>query len=280
MAALPASADQGRLPFRAQVQISDVQYDSPGWDSGSNWSLNKEWVDVTNTGRYGVNLNGWTLEGRDGRAYEFHLRLGGRETVRVHTGVGRDTVRDVYQDRRTYAWDNRSDTATLRNDRDRVIDVVSWGRGLGRGHVLPGRHFGRGHILPGRHHNRGPVLPGRHHGRGHVLPIGPIGRGPVLPGRHNGRVNELPVGRGTGLPVGHVGRTNELPVGHVGRTNELPVGHVGRTNELPVGHVGRTNELPVGHVGRGNELPVGQLGRGQMLPGSHQGTFGRGSDRH
>ncbi|MET8284487.1 lamin tail domain-containing protein, partial [Streptomyces sp. NPDC005132] len=142
------------------MQISQVQYDSPGWDSGSNASLNKEWVEVTNTGRSGVNLDGWTLSGRDGRAYVFDLRLGGRETVRVHTGVGRDAGRNVYQDRRGYAWDNRADTATLRNDRNRVIDVVTWGRGpIGRGHVLPGRHYGRGHVFPGRHNGRGHGLP-------------------------------------------------------------------------------------------------------------------------
>ncbi|MGW2715953.1 lamin tail domain-containing protein, partial [Streptomyces sp. NPDC001356] len=31
-----------------------------------------------------------------------------------------------YQDLRAYVWDNRSDTATLRNDRDRFLDEVSW----------------------------------------------------------------------------------------------------------------------------------------------------------
>ncbi|MFG2478917.1 lamin tail domain-containing protein [Streptomyces fagopyri] len=262
VAALPASADQGRFPYRAQVQISRVQYDSPGWDSGSNASLNKEWVEVTNTGRSWVNLDGWTLSGRDGRAYEFHLRLGGRATVRVHTGVGRDAGRDVYQDRRGYAWDNRADTATLRNDRLRVIDTVTWGRlPIGRGHLFPGRHHGRGHVFPGGHNGRGHVFPGRHNGRGHELPIG-----------HNGRGHEL--------PIGHIGRGNDLPIGHIGRGNDLPIGHVGRGNELPIGHVGRGNELPIGHVGRGNDLPIGHLGRGDGMLGGHEGNGGRGQGRH
>ncbi|MGW5060474.1 lamin tail domain-containing protein, partial [Streptomyces sp. NPDC004096] len=34
---------------------------------------------------------------------------------------------DLYQDRRNYAWDNHTDTATLRNDRGRIIDTTSWG---------------------------------------------------------------------------------------------------------------------------------------------------------
>ncbi|MDH6493498.1 hypothetical protein M2157_009585 [Streptomyces sp. SAI-127] len=40
-------------------------------------------------------------------------------------------------DRHNEAWDNHSDTATLRNDHDRFIDE-SWGR-------HGGRHHGGGH---------------------------------------------------------------------------------------------------------------------------------------
>ncbi|MGW4387773.1 lamin tail domain-containing protein [Streptomyces sp. NPDC004685] len=135
-----ASADAAVRPDRDRVEISGAQYDSPGWDNGTNRSLNKEWIDVTNTSRHAVNLDGWTLSGRDGRTYTFHhYRLAARSTVRVHTGVGRDSGRDVYQDRRRYAWDNRSDTATLRDDRNRRVDTLSWGghrddRGHGHGH--------------------------------------------------------------------------------------------------------------------------------------------------
>ncbi|WP_302185345.1 hypothetical protein [Streptomyces sp. GMY02] len=35
----------------------------------------------------------------------------------------------MYQDRRDYVWDNCRDTATLRNDRARVVDSLSWGHG-------------------------------------------------------------------------------------------------------------------------------------------------------
>ncbi|MEU2166062.1 lamin tail domain-containing protein, partial [Streptomyces sp. NPDC019208] len=114
--------------FRSTVVIGQVQYDSPGRDDHSNRSLNAEWVEVRNTGRHAVNLRGYTLSDRDGNRYRFdHLRLNGRSSVRVHTGIGRDTRTDVYQDRRNYIWDNR-DTATLRNDHGRTIDTKSWGR--------------------------------------------------------------------------------------------------------------------------------------------------------
>ncbi|MFE1444401.1 lamin tail domain-containing protein [Streptomyces sp. NPDC058739] len=146
-AALPASAaDHDRGPRGPKVEISAVQYDSPGRDDRSNRSLNKEWVELTNTGRHSVNLDGWTLEDEDGRTYTFDdYRLAGRSTVRIHTGHGRDTRTDLYQDRRHYVWDNRSDTATLRNDRGRFIDDESWGDDRhhhGGGHH---NHGDRGH---------------------------------------------------------------------------------------------------------------------------------------
>ncbi|MGQ4491417.1 lamin tail domain-containing protein [Streptomyces sp. SAS_281] len=131
-AALPAAADghdhgRGHHAPRPTVVLGKIQYDSPGRDNGSNRSLNGEWVTVTNTGRHAVNLRGWTLSDESHRTYEFDLRLPGRSSVRVHTGVGRDTRHDVYQDRRHYVWDD-SDTATLRDARGHKVDSESWGR--------------------------------------------------------------------------------------------------------------------------------------------------------
>ncbi|MEU7148788.1 lamin tail domain-containing protein, partial [Streptomyces sp. NPDC045456] len=99
-------------------------------DDGSNRSLNAEWVTVKNTSHRPVNLKGWTLTSeRTHKTYRFnHLRLAGRQEVRVRTGNGRDTWRDVFQDRRNYVWDNRRDTATLRNDHRRIVDTKHWGR--------------------------------------------------------------------------------------------------------------------------------------------------------
>lgn len=50
-----------------------------------------------------MNLNGWTLRDADGHTSTFrHVRLDGRSTVRLHTGVSRDTRTDLFQDRRAY----------------------------------------------------------------------------------------------------------------------------------------------------------------------------------
>ncbi|MEV7617558.1 lamin tail domain-containing protein [Streptomyces sp. NPDC089799] len=129
-AVLPAAAHDGdRRHQRPQVEISRVQADSPGRDDRSNRSVNGEWVEITNTTRHAVNLKGWTLKDEDGNRYRFKdVRLGGRNTIRIHTGHGRDTRTDLYQDRNDHVWDNRSDTATLRDGRGRTVDTESWGR--------------------------------------------------------------------------------------------------------------------------------------------------------
>ncbi|MET7485515.1 lamin tail domain-containing protein [Streptomyces sp. NPDC005538] len=142
-AALPATAADHAA--RPSVEISRVQYDSPGHDDRSARSLNNEWVEITNHTRNGVNLDGWKLSNKDGQTYTFHhYRLAGHATVRVHTGKGRDDMRDLYQGRRDYVWDNRSDTATLRNDHRRLVDDQSWGGRNGGGHG-GGGHDGGGH---------------------------------------------------------------------------------------------------------------------------------------
>ncbi|CAM5330140.1 lamin tail domain-containing protein [Streptomyces avidinii] len=131
-AAVPAAAhDDDRHGHRGQhssIVIGDVQHDGRGRD---NRALNREWVEVKNIGRNAVNLRGFTLTDQQGNRYRFnHLRLEGRSSIKVHTGNGHDTHRDVYQDRHHQIWDER-DTATLRDTRGNVIDTESWGH---RGH--------------------------------------------------------------------------------------------------------------------------------------------------
>ncbi|MET9419786.1 lamin tail domain-containing protein [Streptomyces sp. NPDC006540] len=131
--ALPASAhDEDRRHRQdARVEISAVQTGDRDRDRDhrSNRALNAEWVEITNNSRRTVDLDGWTLRDRDGNRYRFDdYRLAGRSTVRVHTGFGRDTRTDLYQDRHHSVWDERSDKATLRDHRGHTVDTESWGR--------------------------------------------------------------------------------------------------------------------------------------------------------
>ncbi|MEU0049723.1 lamin tail domain-containing protein [Streptomyces sp. NPDC006309] len=128
--ALPASAvdrDHHRS-HRAEVVISGVQHSSSVRHDRFERPLNREWVELANESRRAVNLDGWTLSDEDGHTYTFrYYRLAGDATVRVHTGFGRDNRNDLYQDRRQSVWGDDHDTATLRNDRGRFVDSVSWG---------------------------------------------------------------------------------------------------------------------------------------------------------
>ncbi|MGW4562096.1 lamin tail domain-containing protein [Streptomyces sp. NPDC004561] len=128
--ALPAAAadhPSHHWGHHDNVYISGVRASSER-DEHSNRALVREWVDITNSSRRTVNLDGWTLSDRDGHTYTFHhYRLFGRSTVRVHTGFGYDTRTDLFQDRRHSVWDY-NDTATLRNDDGRFVDDASWGR--------------------------------------------------------------------------------------------------------------------------------------------------------
>ncbi|WP_328303334.1 lamin tail domain-containing protein [Streptomyces sp. NBC_00435] len=134
-AAVPAAADdhhRGHRGPHSSIAIGDVENAGRGRD---NRALNSEWVEVKNTGRQSVELRGFTLTDKQGNRYRFNgFRLEGRSSVKVHTGQGRDTRRDVYQDLRHQIWDER-DTATLRDSRGNVIDTESWGS--------RGRHHGR-----------------------------------------------------------------------------------------------------------------------------------------
>ncbi|MCM2416686.1 lamin tail domain-containing protein [Streptomyces sp. RKAG293] len=84
---------------------------------------------MKNTSRHSVDLRGFTLTDQQGNRYRFAgLRLDGHSSVKVHTGHGRDTHHDVYQNRNQQIWDAH-DTATLRDNRGHVIDTETWGRG-------------------------------------------------------------------------------------------------------------------------------------------------------
>ncbi|MFB0630926.1 lamin tail domain-containing protein [Streptomyces sp. AB3(2024)] len=128
-AALPATAQDHAPRQHPRVEISRVQADSPGRDDHSNRSLNNEWVEITNTTRDAINLRGWTLRDADGNRYRFdNIRINSHATIRIHTGSGHNNRTDLYQGSREYIWGNKGDTATLRDDHNRVIDTETWGR--------------------------------------------------------------------------------------------------------------------------------------------------------
>lgn len=109
------------------VQIYRVYFDSPGKDTGSNTSLNGEWVQLFNTTKVTKQLKGVKLRDKTGYTYTFgSFKLGGRKSVYVHTGRGKNTAKHLYWGRGSYVWNNTGDTAYLLYPSGARADSCSW----------------------------------------------------------------------------------------------------------------------------------------------------------
>lgn len=114
------------------VRFVYVQYDSPGSDTGSNKSLNAEWVRVKNHGKKARKLTGWTIRDPQGHVYKFPtFTLKPGKAVRVHTGKGKNTKTDLFWRKDWYVWNNTGDTAILKNKAKKRVDTCRWGDGDG-----------------------------------------------------------------------------------------------------------------------------------------------------
>jgi hypothetical protein len=109
-------------PALARIKVASIHYESPGPDTGSNASLNAEFITIKNTGSHVKRLRGWTLvdkrtvaEGGNDvfRFPRYRLRPG--HTVRIHTGQGTRNPGDLYWGKRHYVWGDDADTAYLFN---------------------------------------------------------------------------------------------------------------------------------------------------------------------
>jgi lamin tail-like protein len=111
----------------AAIRIAKIYFDSPGADTGSNSSLNAEWIRLRNTGSTNRSLTGWRIRDASGHVYKFGtftLRAG--RAVTVHTGNGSNTAFNRYWRSDGYIWNNNGDTARLRNASGTVVDRCSY----------------------------------------------------------------------------------------------------------------------------------------------------------
>ncbi|MEU8814422.1 lamin tail domain-containing protein [Actinoplanes sp. NPDC048796] len=115
------------------VQFTKIRYDSTGADTGTNASLNAEWVKLTNKTGTRVNLNGWTLRDAQNIVYRFTgtVYLNAGASVLVQTGKGTNTAVRRYWGRTGktgYVWNNGGDTAQLRTAANVTVDTCKWSR--------------------------------------------------------------------------------------------------------------------------------------------------------
>jgi hypothetical protein len=109
------------------VRFTKIYFDSPGSDTGSNYSLNAEWARVKNFSSKARILTGWTIRDPQGHVYKFPtftLRAG--YSVTLHTGNGTNTATNLYWHEDNYVWNNSGDKAILRNRVGTLIDTCSF----------------------------------------------------------------------------------------------------------------------------------------------------------
>lgn len=113
----------------AQVELR-VHADALGRDERN---LNGEYVVVSNEGTTPVDLSGWWLCSAVADCFVFPegTRIGSRGDLRVHTGHGRDTAREVYMGHDRPVWANWADMATLTDRTGAVRARCLWDRGRG-----------------------------------------------------------------------------------------------------------------------------------------------------
>jgi hypothetical protein len=109
------------------VTINFIFYNSPGRDTGSNASLNAEYVILMNNTNHRVTITHWTLTDKAHHTYRFGRKtLAAHSFVFVHTGRHRNQGLHVYWGRHAYAWSNTGDTAVLKNAVGAVKDRCSY----------------------------------------------------------------------------------------------------------------------------------------------------------
>jgi Lamin Tail Domain len=115
------------------VTLSRIRFDPPGPDTGTESSLNGEYVVISNSGTSPVSISGWTLRDTEGHVYRFQrFTLRGHGRVRVHSGRGTNDADDLFWGSPDHLWDNKGDTAILRSSFGGIADRCTY-RGPGSG---------------------------------------------------------------------------------------------------------------------------------------------------
>ena len=113
------------------VKIYEIYYDSPGSDTGSNSSLNAEWIQLRSTCSVDRSLTGWRIRDASNHWYTFGtytLRAGTK--VKIHTGSGSNSRTDRYQGRGWYIWNNTGgDKGFLYNSAGSTVDTCAFSGG-------------------------------------------------------------------------------------------------------------------------------------------------------
>lgn len=127
LAVVPALAPVSAAEAVPAVRFVKIYFDSPGSDTGSNISLNAEWVRIKNFASTARTISGWKVRDKNGFVYTFPtFTLKAGATVTLHTGRGTQSATNRYWGRTWYVWNNTGDQATLLTGGGTVIDRCAY----------------------------------------------------------------------------------------------------------------------------------------------------------
>jgi hypothetical protein len=124
----------GALPAMAKVKITSMHYNA-GSSVLTNSNINREFITIKNTGHHAVRMRGWKVvdmrQASTGpnAAYHFkHFKLRPGHIVRLHSGKGRDTRKNLYWGLSRMRWNDgpSGDTAYLDNRKGTTVSTCSY----------------------------------------------------------------------------------------------------------------------------------------------------------
>lgn len=99
--------------FADCISITSFHYNAKGSD---NENLNDEYVVLKNDCDYYIDLTRWAVKDRTANTYVFpNFGLGSKEEVKIFSGSGIDTEKELYWNNKFPVWDNSGDTFYLRD---------------------------------------------------------------------------------------------------------------------------------------------------------------------
>ena len=120
----------GTVPFAlgATTTATNNVYISALYVGAPHQTPNQEYVQITNSGKNAVNLNGWKITDKGVKhAYIFSsYTLKAKSTVTLRSGLGKNTANTLYWNKNIFIWNNEGDTAYLYNAQGKL---VSWKNG-------------------------------------------------------------------------------------------------------------------------------------------------------
>jgi hypothetical protein len=110
------------------VKISKIYYNSPGADTGSNSSMNAEYVTLQNTTTTARTITGWTVRDASGHVYKFPATtIGAKSTITLRSGSGTNSTTTRYWQQRWYVWNNTGgERAELRSPTGTLVHSCSY----------------------------------------------------------------------------------------------------------------------------------------------------------